>query len=76
MHKRKQNKLQSRKIQKIILDGSFNDRKMGEVVSMVTRVDVMAQLHEPVEVHLVPDIEKGEVLVDSRGRGSLPKLLF
>ena len=75
MHKRKQSKLQARKIQKIILEGSFNDRKMGEVVSMITRLDVIAQLHEPVEVHLVPDIEKGEVLVDSRGRGSLPRIL-
>ena len=41
----------------------------------MTRLDVMEQLNEPVEVHLIPDIEKGEVLVDSRGRGSLPRFL-
>ena len=71
MHKRKASKLQARKIQRIILNGSFNDKKMGEVISRMTRSEVMEQLHEPVDVHLVPDIEKGEVLVDTRGRGSL-----
>jgi len=39
----------------------------------MTRLDVMAQLNEPIEVHLVPDVEKGEVLIDSRGRGSLQR---
>ncbi len=49
------------------------DRKISEVVSKITRLDVMAQLNEPIEVHLVPDIEKGEVLIDPRGNGSLQK---
>ena len=73
MHKRNVNKLQERKIQKIILHNSHYDRKVCEVISKITRLDVMAQLNEPIEVHLVPDIEKGEVLIDSRGRGSLQK---
>jgi hypothetical protein len=73
MHKRNINKLQERKIQTIILRNSHYDRKICEVVSKITRLDVMAQLNEPVKVHLVPDIEKGEVLIDSRGRGSLQK---
>jgi hypothetical protein len=30
-------------------------------------------LREPVQVSLVPDVEKGEVLLDSRGRGSFQK---
>jgi hypothetical protein len=71
MHKRNANKLLERKIRGIILRGSFYDRKVSEVVSKMTRLDVLAQLNEPVEVHLVPDVEKGEVLIDSRGRGSL-----
>lgn len=75
MHKRKTSKIQARKIQRIIFRGSFCDKKMGEIVSLMTRSDVIEQLNEPVEIHLIPDIEKGEVLVDSRGRGSLPRFL-
>ncbi len=71
MHKRNQRKLQERKIRGIILRGSFYDRRLGEAVSQMTRLDVMAQLREPVEVHLVPDVERGEVLIDPRGAGSL-----
>jgi hypothetical protein len=65
--------LQARRIRQIIINGSFNDKKMGEIVSMMTRSEVLGKLHEPVEIHCVPDFEKGEVLVDSRGRGSLPQ---
>ena len=42
-------------------------------VSRVSRSDVVALLNEPVQVGLVPDVEKGEVLVDSRGRGSFQR---
>ena len=59
MQKRNQKKMQERKIRGIILRGSFYDRGLGETVSQMTRVDVMAQLHEPVEVHLVPDVARG-----------------
>lgn len=71
MHKRNQQKLLQRRIRGIILRGSFYDRNLGENVSRMTRVDVLGELREPVEVHLVPDVEVGEVLVDSRGSGSL-----
>ena len=37
-------------------------------------MDVLGALKEPVEVHLVPDVEKGEVLTDTRGRGTLQRL--
>ena len=37
----------------------------------MTRLDVMLELHESVEVHLVPDIEKGEVLLDLWEKGNL-----
>jgi hypothetical protein len=73
MHKRNAKELQTRKIRGIILRKSFYDRNLCEVISKMTRLDVMAQLNEPIEVHLVPDIEKGEVLLDSRGRGSLQR---
>lgn len=71
MHRKNQKKLQERKIRGIILRGSFYDRNLGEAISQMNRVDVLARLAEPVEVHLVPDVERGEVLVDPRGTGSL-----
>jgi hypothetical protein len=73
MHKRNVNKVQERKIRGIILRNSHYDRKISEVISKITRMDVIAQLNEPVKVHLVPDVEKGEVLIDTRGRGSLQR---
>jgi hypothetical protein len=56
MHKKNQKKLLERKIRGIILRGSFYDRALGEAVSQMTRIDVLARLAEPVEVHLVPDV--------------------
>jgi hypothetical protein len=73
MHKRKANKLQERKIRGIIQRGSYYDRCKGEVVSKVTRLDIISQLKEPIEIHVIPDLEKGEVLLDSRGKGSLQR---
>jgi hypothetical protein len=73
-HKRSNRKLQERKIRGIILQGSFYDKNRGEIVSTMTRIDIMGLLNEPVEVHLVPDIEKGEVLIDPKGKGSMQKL--
>lgn len=71
MHKRKANKLQERKIRGIIQRGSYYDKARGETISKVTRLDIIGQLKEPIEIHVVPDLEKGEVLLDSRGKGSL-----
>jgi hypothetical protein len=71
MHKRSTNKLQQRKIQTIIQNGSYHDKQRGETISRLTREEIMGKLKEPVEVHLIPDIEKGEVLIDPYGRGSL-----
>lgn len=71
MHKRSPNRLHQRKIQTIILNGSYRDKQHGETISKLTREEVMDKLGEHVEVYLIPDLEKGEVLIDSRGRGSL-----
>ena len=57
----------------MIFKNSFHDFRQGETVSQVSREDILGQLHEPVTVGDVPDVEKGEVLVDSRGRGSLQR---
>jgi hypothetical protein len=74
MHKRNSNKLQERKIRGIIFRGSFYDRQCSETISKITRAEALAQLNEPIEVNFVPDLEKGEVLLDSRGSGSLQHL--
>lgn len=71
MHNRSSKKSQVKRIRGIIFHGSFYDRKISEIVSRITRLEVLGQLNEPIEVHLVPDVEKGEVLLDLRGRGSL-----
>ena len=78
MHRKSSLKLQARKermIRGIILNNSFFDRKNSEFVSELTRLDVIGKLHEPIEIHLVPDVEKGEVLIDTRGQGSLQRQL-
>ncbi len=73
MHKRKPNKLLERRIRGIIIGESHYDKSKGETVSKVTRLDVLDHIGEPVEVYLVPDLEKGEVLLDPRGKGSLQR---
>jgi hypothetical protein len=70
MHKRSTNKLQERKINRIILSRSHYDKRNGETISKLTREEVIEQLKEPLDVQLVPDIEKGEVLLDPRVKGS------
>lgn len=41
--------------------------------SRTCRVEVLEALTDPVDVGLVPDVVKGEVLVDSRGYSSFQK---
>jgi hypothetical protein len=48
------------------------DKYRGEIVSRVSRLDVLSLLNcEGFNVSLISDIERGEVLIDSRGKGSL-----
>lgn len=69
-HRRSKEKEQLRQARRIILNSSFHDRIRYETVCRMTRTDVLALLKEPVQLGLVPELEKGEVLVDSRGNGS------
>jgi hypothetical protein len=39
----------------------------------MSQADVLSLLKGPVQVSNVPDLEKGEVLVDSRGTGSFQR---
>jgi len=73
-HKRSEEKLRMRRIRQIIFSKSVYDKNRAETVSRVSRLDVLGLLKEPLEVSVVPDVEKGEVLIDSRGRGSFQRL--
>jgi hypothetical protein len=75
VHKRSFNKLQRRIIRNIIFKNAYIDKYRGEIVSRVSSLDILGLLNcEGLKVSLVslvPDIERGEVLIDSRGKGSL-----
>jgi hypothetical protein len=79
MHKRRGEKIQERKkrrIRGIILRGGYLDHQKSERVNQMTRLDVMEKLcDEQLEVHLIPDVEKGEILIDPRGHGSFQNAL-
>ena len=64
-----------RKIRAIIYSLSYNDQIICETVSKASRVDVLAFLNQAIQISDVPDVEKGEVLVDSRGHGSFQRPL-
>ena len=59
MHRRSEEKMQLRRIRGIIFCRSFCDKVLCERVSRVSRSVVVALLNEPVQVGLVPDVEKG-----------------
>lgn len=73
VHKKSREKGQRRLIRKIILSSSFRDGIRAETVSRLSRLEVLELLMRSIEVDAVPDVQKGEILVDSRGEGSLQK---
>jgi len=73
MHKRSHDKLLERRVRALIFSNAFVDTKKAETVCRVDRVDVLTLLDGPVDVGLVPDVVRGEVLVDSRGTGSFQR---
>ena len=71
VHKRSLASLQKRQIRRLIFTFAYTDRVRCETISTLNRVDVLGLLNAPeIEVHHVPEIVRGEVLVDSRGQGS------
>ena len=75
VHRRERGeKLQRRLARRVIFGSALRDVRRGEVVCRVSRVEVLAALGDgPIDVSIVPDVEKGEVLVDSRGQGSFQR---
>jgi hypothetical protein len=62
-----------RRIRALIYSLSYDDRLLCETVSKVSRSDVLAFLNQAIQMSDVPNIEKGEVLVDSRGQGTFQR---
>ena len=73
VHKRSERKLLRRRIHRLILNNSRHDGGRAEIVCMISRVEVAGLVHEPLEFHVVPDVEIGEILVDARGQGSFQR---
>ena len=65
--------LQRRHVRVLFFASAFIDRARGETVSRVSRADVLGVLDGPVEVSLVPNVEKGEVLVDCHEQESFQR---
>lgn len=72
-HQRSSRSLQRRDAKRFILDTSYHDVIMAESISRVDRHAVLSYLGKIYKMVFpdVADVECGEVLVDSRGRGSL-----
>jgi hypothetical protein len=57
----------------LIFATSFHDIHRCETVSRTCRADLLACITGPVDIGNIPNVEHGEVLVDSRGCGSFQK---
>jgi len=75
LHRRNKANIQKNRIRGLIFNGSFHDYQHCETVCRTSRTDILALIEAPVQVGDVPDVLKGEVLLDSRGQGSFQKVL-
>jgi hypothetical protein len=73
VHKRSKDSLQRRQIRALIFASCYQDLNRCESVCRISRSEILGSLTGSVEVSNVPDVEKGEVLVDSRGQGSFQR---
>lgn len=68
-----------RQVRRLIFSNSFQDKTVSETVSLCTRLEILHAVVVPpgvsMNVNNVPDIMKGEVLVDSRGLGSFQTMM-
>ena len=64
-----------RRIRSTIFSTCCYDKDQREIVSRMSRQDLLSLISEPVQADWLPDIEKGEVFVDSRGAGSFQKMV-
>lgn len=74
-HRRSPESILRRQIRGLIFQHSFQDSLRAETICKLSPDDILAKLAGPVpiQVCVVPDVMKGEVLVDSRGQGSFQR---
>jgi hypothetical protein len=72
-HRRSKNSLLKRQIRNIILSNSIYDKTLCETVTTISKTDLLLALTGQIKMSQVPDIERGEVLIDSKGKGTLQK---
>ncbi|HJW98433.1 MAG TPA: hypothetical protein VJ529_04820 [Candidatus Bathyarchaeia archaeon] len=70
-HKRSKKSLQKRQIRNIILSNSIFDKTRCETVTIISKTDLLIALTGRIKMSEVPNIERGEVLIDSKGKGTL-----
>jgi hypothetical protein len=73
-HRRSKDSLLKRQIRRLMFCNSYQDLHCAETVNMMSSAEILGVLAEPVQVSLVSDVIKGEVLVDSRGQGSFQRV--
>jgi hypothetical protein len=66
-------RLARRILRSIVLERGFHDVERCETVCLLTCVELIGLAGPKVGVCDVPDVERGEVLVDSRGQGSFQR---
>ena len=71
-HRRRSTNVKKRLVRGLIFRNSRSDLRRGETVSLITREEILRVIQQlDIEIYSVPDVEKGEILVDARGKGSL-----
>jgi hypothetical protein len=73
VHKRSRDSLQRRQIRALVFASCYQDLTRCESICRVSRSEILRSLTGSVDVCNVPDVERGEVLVDSRGQGSFQR---
>jgi len=74
--KRSLRAMQKRDAKRYILQNGFQDRIVAETVYITKRevvLEFLGKKYDNVILGIVPNVEIGEVLSDSRGRGSFQK---
>ena len=72
-HKRSESSQQRRFIKRLVLQCAFQDRQRSETVNILSREAIAASASQAFDYVLpgLTNYERGEVLADSRGTGSL-----
>jgi hypothetical protein len=66
-------RLAKRILRSIALERGFHDFERCETVCLLTRIELISLAGPIVQISDVPDVGRGEVLVDSRGEGSFQR---